>query len=245
MKTLRNTDFMRTLSGMAAALLKETVDSAHPRIGHFTRPFSHQEEYLVDCLILAGQVNIACDQLHYALAYLSGYRSRKTSGGELISRADYIAYQIENLYFRLGMIPDRSLRLTNEVFRLGLPTRECRTRTITDNQHLRGTTVRARLRAIDEIVKPHREARNIIAHFGRYDDREFNKIESFFILQESEVQPDKWFINAKHIFKWRTDVFVKEKRTEFESVVSNLVHEVARLFEALLPPFRREHAALK
>jgi len=120
MKTLEETEFMRTLAYMAAVLLRETKDSTSPRIGHFTRPFTSQEEYLRECLILAGEISAACDQLHYALAYLSGYRSRKTLNGELITRADHIAYQMENLYLRLGMIPDRSYRLTNEIFRLGL-----------------------------------------------------------------------------------------------------------------------------
>jgi len=245
MKTLEETKFMRTLADMAAALLKETVDSARPRIGHFTRPFTDQEEYLSECLILAGQISIACDQLHYALAYLSGYRSRKTSDGELITRVDHIAYQMENLYLRLGMIPDRSFRLTNEVFRLGLPARECGTRTVTDNQHLRGTTVRARLRAIDKIVKPHREARNRIAHLARYNDPALSKVEAFFILQKSEGPPDESVLEpVRHLYKHKTDDYVEVKRKEFEPIVNGLIDEVARLFEALLPHFRREHAAL-
>jgi len=237
---------MRTLADMAAALLRETVDSKRPRIGHFTRPFTNQEEYLRSCLILAGEVSTACDQLHYTLAYLSGYHSRKTSDGELITRADYIAYQIENLYLRLGMIPDRSLRLTNEVFQLGLPARECGTRTVTDNQHLRGTPVRARLRAIDKIVKPHREARNTIAHLARYNDPALSKVEAFFILQKSEGPPDELVLErTRHLYKHKTDAYVEAKREEFGPIVSDIITEVAHLFETFLPPFRRKHAALK
>jgi len=246
MKTLHETTFMRSLADMAAALLKDTIGSTRPRIGHFTRPFTNQEEYLSACLVSAGDLSIACDQLHYTLAYLSGYQSRKTSEGELITRADHIAYQMENLYLRLGMIPDRSLRLTNEVFRLGLPARECGARTVTDNQHVRGTPVCARLRALDRIVKPHREARNLIAHLGRYNDPELSKVETFFILQKSEGPPDDAVLRrARHFYKREADAYVEAKRKEFGPIVSGLIDEVARLFETLLPPFRREHAALK
>ncbi len=246
MKTLSETTFMRALAEMAAALLKDTVDSTRPRIGHFTRPFTDQEEYLRACLVLAGEVSVACDQLHYALAYLSGYQSRKTSDDELITRADYIAYQLENLYLRFAMIPDRSLRLTNEVFRLGLPARECGTRTVTDNQHLRGTPVRTRLRAIERIVKPYREVRNTIAHLARYNDPALSQVEVFFVLQKSEGPPDESVLErTRHIYKRETDSYVEAKRKEFGPIVSDLIDEVARLFETLLPPFRRGHAALK
>lgn len=246
MKTLEETEFMRTLANMAGALLKDTVSWTRPRIGHFTRPFTEQEEYLSECMILAGQISTACDQLYYALAYLSGYRSRRTSDGELITRADHLAYQMENLYLRLGMIPDRSLRLTNEVLRLGLPARECRTRTVADNRHLRGTPVRAHLRAIDKIVEPHREARNTIVHSARYNDPALANVEAFFVLKKSEGPPDESVVERlHHSYKHKTDAYVEAKRKEFAPVVNDLIGEVARLFEALLPAFRREHAALK
>jgi hypothetical protein len=87
---LDETMFMRLLGEMSAALLKDAVDSECPKVGEFTRPFTDQEEYLSACLVSAGQVCTACDQLHYALAYLSGYRARKTLGGDPITRADYI-----------------------------------------------------------------------------------------------------------------------------------------------------------
>lgn len=246
MKILSDTKFMRTMAQMSAELLKETVDSSNPRIGHFTRPFTGQEEYLSSCLILSGEVSIACDQLHYALVYLSGYQSKKTLNGELISRADYIAYHVENLYLRLGMIPDRSLRLTNEVFRFGLPARECGARTITENQHLKGTPVRTRLRAIEKIVMPHRKARNTIAHMARYTDPALSKVEPFFILQKIEGQPDKPLLDrTRHLYKRETDAYIEAKRKEFGPIVNELIDEVARFFETLLPHFRREYAALK
>ncbi|MCD6321723.1 MAG: hypothetical protein J7L77_01735 [Clostridiales bacterium] len=246
MKILSDTKFMRTLTQMSAALLNETVDFSKPRIGHFTRPFTDQEEYLKSCLILLGEVSIACDQLHYALVYLSGYQSRKTLSGELITRVDYIAYHVENLYLRLGMIPDRSLRLTNEVFRFGLPARECRARTITENRHLKGTPVRARLRAIEKIVMPYREERNIIAHMARYNDPALSKVELFSILQKIEGQPDKPILErTRHFYKRETDAYIEAKRKEFGPIVNDLIDEVARFFETLLPPFRREYAALK
>jgi hypothetical protein len=102
------------------------------------------------------------------------------------------------------------------------------------------------LRAIDRIVKPYREARNKIAHLGRYDDPEFSKVETFFILQKSAAPPDSSLLErTRHFYKHETDAYVEAKRKEFGPIVSNLIDEVALLFETLLPPFKREHATLK
>jgi hypothetical protein len=119
MQEFHDTSFIRTLSNLTAAMLREVVPDSSPRLGEFTRLFTKQEEYLRLCLLSAGEVMVACDQLHYALAYLSGYRTRQTLDGERISRADYIAYHLENLYLRMAMITDRSLKLTNTVFQFG------------------------------------------------------------------------------------------------------------------------------
>jgi len=245
MKELHDTTFMRTLSEMTASLLRETVDASRPRLGHFTRPFTDQEEYLSSCLVSAGEVSVACDQLHYALAYLSGYRARNTSDGELITRADYIAYQMENLYLRLGMIPDRSLHLTNKVFRLGLPARQCTPLTVTDNEHVRHTAVRARLRAIDKIVQPYRQTRNKIAHFQRFNDSDLSDIEGFFILKKSEGSSEDPVIERyHHFYKREADSYVDSRRSEFVPIVSNLINAVASFYETLLTPFKKEHDAL-
>ncbi len=245
MKALKETIFIRTLAEMAAELLKEIVDPDDPRPGHFTRHLNDQEEYLRTILLYADEVSIACDQLHYALAYLSGYQSRKTLGGELITRADYIAYQLENLYLRFIMIPDRSLRLTNEVFRLGLPARECKSRTVTDNQHLRGTDVRKCLRVIEKSVKPYREMRNTIAHLSRYNDPKLRKVEIYSILQKSEGPPDDPVLElTRYHYKHKADLYIDAKRKEFGPVVDSLIDQVEVFFEKLLSPFQANYNAL-
>ncbi len=74
MPHLHDTPFMRELTDRNAATLRETVDESNPRLGEFTR----QEEYIADCLMSAGELVGARDQMQYSLTYLAGYRSRKT-----------------------------------------------------------------------------------------------------------------------------------------------------------------------
>ncbi|HPQ38473.1 MAG TPA: Cthe_2314 family HEPN domain-containing protein [Synergistaceae bacterium] len=246
MKILDETKFFRTLGEMASRLIKETVDSENPHLGSFNRPLTIQEEYLRTCLLVASQVSTACDQLHYAFAYLSGYKSRETFGGEIITRSDYIAYQLENLYLRFFMIPDRSLRLTNEVFCLGLPPRECGARTVINNQHLRDTKVRKHLRAIEKKVEPYREMRNRIAHLARYDDPELGKVEIYSILQKIKKQRDEPFLESNHrLYKNKADLYISVKRKNLRPVINTLVCEVANFYDALLPHFIANYKLLK
>jgi len=106
------------------------------------RPLTPVEEYLHECFVSAGELVVACNQLEYALVYLSGYRQRRTADGSLITRADYVAYQIENFMIRLGTVTDRALRLVNVVFQLGIQPKECRRSVIADNAHVAPTPVR-------------------------------------------------------------------------------------------------------
>ena len=105
MDQLHNGVFITTLSKRVAALLQDVTDEEAPPLGKFNRPLTNQEKYLTETLESASEVITACNQLEFALTYLSGYRNRLTSRGELISRADYIAYQLENLYLRLEFPP--------------------------------------------------------------------------------------------------------------------------------------------
>lgn len=242
MKQLYDTVFVQTLSAQIARVLRDTVD---PSTHELTRPLTPAEQYLRSCLVVAGEVVAACDQLHYSLAYLSGYRARHTSAGELITRADYIAYQLENLHLRLSAVPDRSLWLTSTVFRLGLPARECNMRTVADNAHVRATPARVHLRKVDKVVGPYREVRNMVAHRERYSDPELARIEGYFILEKSDqAPPDPTIDRFRHFYKCEADHYVLAARQEFEPVVSATVSAVRDLFNGLLPVFEVNHDAL-
>jgi Cthe_2314-like HEPN len=239
MSHLHDTPFMRELADRNAATLRETVDELNLELGEFTRPFTRQEEYIAACLVSAAELVVACDQMQYSLTYLSGYRSRKTDTGELITRTDYLAYQLENLYLRIGMLLDRSLKLTNTVFQLGIPPRACSTRTVTDNGHVRGTPVRERLRAINKAVQPFLQVRNIIAHDSRYNDAALNKVEAYFILEKSNhVYQDPLVERFRWLYKMKTDSYVEEKRSELAPAIAGLLDLVSQLFETMLPTFR-------
>ena len=137
---LYNAPFFRYLEEPTRSLLRAAYP---PRLNAApARPLTPVEEYVQECFVSAGELVVACNQLEYALVYLSGYRQRRTADGSLITRADYVAYQIENFMIRLGTVTDRALRLVNVVFQLGIQPKECRRSVIADNAHVAPTPVR-------------------------------------------------------------------------------------------------------
>jgi len=244
LERLNDTKLLRKMAGLASTLLQDAMERSGASI-EFTRPLTADETYARECMLAAGEVIAACDQLDYALAYLSGYRSRRTRTGELITRTDYVAFQIENLYFRLVKVSDRCLRLASVVFQLGLQLRDCKTATVVENDHLRGTKVKTRLKAIDKAVSPYRQARNAIAHHSRYSDDDLAQVEMYSILEKTgSLEGDSTLGSMRGVFKVYADRYIDGRREEFEPAVDGLVDEVERFFAALLPHFAARHKAL-
>jgi len=128
--------FLIELSKLSRKMVRELYTDPKNPLAEFKRQPTSAEWYLRNTLVSAGELTTLLSQLRYSLSYLSGYRRRRASDGELIVRSDYIAFMMENFLMRVGMVEDRSLKLANVVFRLGLPWRECRFQSIAKNDYV-------------------------------------------------------------------------------------------------------------
>jgi hypothetical protein len=116
---------------------------------------------------------------------------------------------------------------------------------VADNQHVRDTSVRASLRAVDKVVEPYRDIRNAIAHHERYSDDGLDEIEGYFILEKSKHPIDDPVVERFcHFYKRETDWYIKGRREELVPVVDALIQAVVKLFDALLPVFEQNYARL-
>jgi|HubBroStandDraft_6_1064221.scaffolds.fasta_scaffold148207_2 hypothetical protein len=158
---LRRTQFSNYLSQHSRLILEQLHrDRATSRLV-WRRPLTPAEEYVRECFRSAGQLMTTCEQLGYAIAYLSGYRRRATSERELIARSDWIAYNVEGFLTRIATISDRALKLVSIAFQLGIPPRECRFSVIAHNAHVANTQVRKALTNLEATLKPHRSTRKL------------------------------------------------------------------------------------
>jgi hypothetical protein len=194
------------------------------------RPATETEVLTWDLARAIGEILWACRQLHFARDLLSGYR--KATAPEGMSRYDHIVYGIENYHIRSTMIYDRCLKLTNVVFGLGLPPRECRATTVTQNENVRGTRVASALKAIDKVTSNHRENRHRIIHSETYHEKDLEPIGTFYLI-DPEEDDEVW--TFRHYAKTLADRLVSDKQIEFAQSTADLENKVAVLLDSLAP----------
>jgi hypothetical protein len=243
---------MRRLFPLAQDILRETVpsDPRRRRAGEKLRSLRPDEEYARRSLVFASELLNVCDQMSYAVEFLSGFRSRKMPSGEVITRFDYIVYHIENHLIRTNSVLDRVLLLVNIIFQLGVPEKECRFSVIAPNEHIASTPTAGALRAIQKIIEPYQGQRNSVIHRRRLSDENLTPVELYYVFQKSastgsDDAVDAVTENFFHFYKDMTDKFVKTKKEELLAFNSEAFLAVSKLLQTLEPIFDRNHASLQ
>lgn len=218
LEDLHTTGLLRRLGELAAQLMRDTdakVTKTRTR-WEPSRPFYLHEEYSRRTLLAAGELLSVCEQIALATAFLSGYRSRKLVTGDPITRFDYIVYHLENHLIRSTSVLDRSLLLTNTVFRLGLAEEDCRFRTVTNNEHVKPAgKVKDALKGLDGLLNSMRRLRNVVVHRRKHSEEEFEMIEQYYVLQKIEQKHNTaWSYTKQYYvpFKTMTDQLVSAKK---------------------------------
>ena len=197
-----------------------------------------QQRYVRRCLLSAGELVEGHRKMEVALALLSGYRPKRTPAGEMITRGDYVIFQVEGIHIRLVMLLDRALHLVNEVYRLGLPPRECRLGLVSSIESVKDSSIVKALKIIDKTVEPYRKTRNDIVHKGSLSDDRLKDIEAFYLLQRLEDgNQDPVVVTYGPIFKNDMDRYIEAKRSEFKPVIDRIADEINQLLDALHPVY--------
>lgn len=240
---------MRRLFPLAQDILRETVpsDPRRRRAGEQLRSLRPDEEYARRSLVSASELLIVCDQMSYAVEFLSGFRLRNMPSGDLITHHDYIVYHLENHLIRTGSVLDRVLLLVNIIFQLGVPEKECRFSVIADNEHVASTPTADALRAIQKTIAPYQGQRNLVIHRRRLSDANLTPLELYSAFQKSEstVSDDDVTENLFHFYKTEADRFVKTKKEELWEFNSEAFLAVFKLLQTLEPIFDLNHASLQ
>lgn len=181
--------------------------------------------------IIFGLSNITecMDQLYYAIDLISGFR--KSTTHDSMNRHDYIVCSTENVLFRITSVFDRCLRLSNKVYDIGIPDRECRDSTIINNSKIKGTVAGKTLKKLNKFTSEFRTRRNEIAHANCFNDKELNEIQGFYLLDSNDPEVDGY----KHMFKAKADSYVASKQKEYLGNVVELEELVSNYFSAIQP----------
>jgi len=187
-----------------------------------------QEAIAIELLMSISNITDCIDQLHYIIQLLSGFRRKK---GSIFNRTDYIVYTIENFYLRMTSIIDKCLILTNIVFDIGLPERDCKETTIIKNTKVNKTSVKVSLQKINKFIDHFKQIRNRIAHAEGFKDEKLDNLQGFYYLMDTEQSED--LQKFKHLFKTETDQYVNEKKEDLGKQIVTIEQLVDEFFTSL------------
>ena len=217
---------IKTVSGVARSYMAK-CDPSDPSKGP---PATKRESYAIEAFLAFSNVTTCMDQLYFSIDMLSGYR--KSNAAEGMNRHEYIVFNIENYYLRITSVYDRCLRLANTLFQLGLPERECKDSTVTNNLYVKGTDVAKTLKELDKFTSQFRFHRNVVAHKSNYSENELDRIGTYFVLEEEDEEMGRY----SSLYKLKADHYVKKKKTEFRDNIDQLERLVASFFDATYEP---------
>lgn len=211
-------------------------------------PRSHlntAERYVLGVLVSAGEVVAVLDQLVYAVDSLSGYRRPKRAHSHYATRAQHVAYHLENHVIRAAALGERVLQLINVAFSLGLPNRACTWLAIAENAHVKSANVFESLGALRKFLGSKRTTRNIVVHQRGYSDDELHEIEGYYLLEQIDRQAGietPTVMRSRYIFKTIADQLVSARRSELRKYNDQAEALISEVFASLQPVVQAAHA---
>jgi len=187
-----------------------------------------------------------CEQMKYAVHFLSSFSPTKQTKISKINRSNYIQYNIENYLIRTQSLNDRVLKLINAVFHLGIDQRNCKFDTISKNLHVKVTPVPTKLKKLWDVLGKYRQERNTIIHHESFLEDDLRKLEMFYLVMEkspdNDIQEIKYL--PYHARKLAGD-YVKQKKLEFDEFNNIVFNELLELFNTLEPKYIRMEKMLR
>jgi hypothetical protein len=158
-----------------------------------------------------------------------------------VTRDKHIAYHLEGYLVRTTSVFDRRLILTNDVFRLGNPPRNCRRDVILSNSYVKNSVVAKSLTLMEKVVDQFKQARHAVAHRAGYSDEELYRLGIFYLVtrERPETAP-----KYKHVISLYTNRYMQSKASGLRAFGSELNAVVALLMNSLAPHFETQYQAV-
>jgi len=194
---------------------------------------SQPEQYFWSAYYYVHILHNSFMRLEHIRAYLAHFRILKQYKESGIDRVSYIEYHYSNHTVTLAGIFDIALILTSNVFRLGLPERQCRSQLIIQNSWVLSRGIDKILQKLNSAVEPLREPRNLFLHRGIPQMDEFlTALACYDVLEEKGMVEEDAML--KMIDRSRGELRYKEKVSEILSELSKQEEPVFNISIELL-----------
>lgn len=239
-------DNLRPLLEASSRKLKDLADKGEVRSKEKNELLEY-EWYDLDVFTHLSAIVSGIERLKYSQNYIRTFPRPRSYEKEGINQHTWIEYHYSYYVITLVSLSDIALILTNSVFRLGNRERDCKADFIKKNTWVKDTPVKQALEDLDQLIKPHREGRNLHVHRGQVQDiaslmesKELDMLKLFsFVQMHAEPIIDREIIN------WAYRGQVKKISGRLQEEREKIQDATWKLFDALLPVYQEEATELK
>lgn len=230
-------------------ILKREDEIKRGKVRKELKSVSGNEWYHYDVFGHFVAITSGVDRLEQCQNFIRTFPRPRNYEKKGINQHTWIEYHYSYYVINLVSLFDIALRLTNSVFRLGNRERDCKPELIKMNSWVEQTPVKQALENLEQLIKPHKNARNLHVHRGKVpdiasvmksDDLDLLKHLSFIQMRGFSVP----FIDREIIdlaYKGHVKKICKKLQEERDNV-----HDVTwRLFDTLLPIYDEKSTALE
>jgi len=144
-------------SATAEDLMIKSAKARHARAPKLTV----EQNYHYYVFWYAGNLVESFRRLNNAIKYMGDFPKPKSYLKQKITQYDWIQYHYHMYMVSIVGLHDIALKLTNAVFRLGLPEREAKVNTVEENLWVKSTGVDELLKALRQATAQHIKARHL------------------------------------------------------------------------------------
>ncbi|MCJ7654657.1 MAG: Cthe_2314 family HEPN domain-containing protein [Dehalococcoidia bacterium] len=183
-------------------------------------------------------------RLNNAKKYMGDFPKPKAYLKQEITQYDWIQYHYHMYIVSIFSLYDIALKLTNAVFRLGLPEREAKKNTVEENLWVKSTGTAELLKLLRQAIAQHAKERHSFIHEGdliKLDEIDEEKLYELYLLElycialreNIEIPPAIPVEMLKNLSKPAVNGLLNKMSTE----IASLETQIASLFDRLLPVY--------
>ena len=221
-------------------LLVKSAKDRHARAPKLTE----EQNYNRYVLWYAWNLVESLRRLSTAKQYMGDFPKPKAYLKQGIAQYDWIQYHYHMYIVSIFSLYDIALKLTNAVFRLGLPEREAKKNTVEENSWVKSTGTAELLKLLRQAIAQHTKERHSFIHEGdlvKLDEIDEDNLYELYLLElccialreNIEITPAISADMLKNLSKPSVNVLLNKLSTE----IASLETQIARLFDRLLPVY--------
>lgn len=218
--------------------LRKAISENKVRVKDESELWEH-EWYSYEVFKCLSSLLNAVDRLRQSKIFIRKFPRPRSYEKEGISQDIWIEYHYSYYVITLVSSFDIALILTNSVFRLGNQERDCKPNLILKNYWVRETPVKKSLIELNELIKPHRQDRNLHVHRGEMpnialvmNSEKLDRLKLISLVQQlSEPRIDKNILDLAYNNQ------VKEISKRLNSETYKISTVLDKLFNGLMPVY--------